>query len=190
MHGEILGAFLYFLSLAAAAASSPSAPSGAVAVGPSPPPVTPYTFDKAKYHVTHSDDAADFPITDIHVLNGTLPPAGGDVQLQSANGTFPDTTIRFGPAQNHTKYLTHMRNMSTTLAGGHIFHGRAVFIDSPFAHVHELEQMLWYAPRNGTASRAHSSSGAPSPPPIVGMVVIGPNPGPTRARSSFQRLLQ
>ena len=143
-------------------------------VGPPPPPVTPYAFDKAKYHVAHSEDRADFPIKDIHILTGTLPPAGGRIRLHSANGTFPDTTIHFGPAQNHTKYLTHMRNMSTTLAGGKIFHGRAVFIDSPFAHVHELQQMLWYAPRTGSALRVPS----PSPPPITGFVVMGPNPGP------------
>ena len=73
--------------------------------------------------------------------------------------------IRFGPAENISKYLTHTRNMSATLAGKR-FHGRAVFIDSPKAFVHEMEQMLWYTP----------PPVAPGIDPIVGEVIIGPNP--------------
>ena len=126
---------------------------------------TPYCFDKAKYHVIHSQDK-DFPIKDIHVLDGTLPPSGGVISLHSINGTFPDTKIHFGPAQNITKYLTHERNMSTTLAGGKQFHGRAIFIDSPYANLHELQQMLWYKPGTWITQGE------------IGMVVIGPNPPP------------
>ena len=136
----------------------------------SDPILTPYFFDNAKYHVTNSQNKADFPTKDIHVLNGTLLAAGGDISLHSANGTFPDTMIRFSPAQNITKYLTHERNISVVLAGGKRFHGRAVFIDSPYAKVHELEQMLWYMPGTGGPTA-----------PIVGEVIIGPNPPPPGA---------
>jgi hypothetical protein len=55
------------------------------------------------YHVTHSQDKIDFPIQDIHILNGTLLPSGGNIDLHSTNGTFPNTQIHFGPAQNTTK---------------------------------------------------------------------------------------
>ena len=126
---------------------------------------TEYAFDKAQYHVANSGDKVRFPRKDIHIVNGTLLPGGGDISLHSANGTFPDTMIRFGPAENISKYLTHTRNMSTTLAGKR-FHGRAVFIDSPKAFVHEMEQMLWYTP----------PPVAPGIDPIVGEVIIGPNP--------------
>ena len=126
--------------------------------------VTPYSFNKATYHVTHSQDKMDFPIQDIHILDGTLLPSGGDIKLHSSNGTFPNTKIHFGPAQNITKYLTHERNISTTLAGGKIYHGRAIFIDSPHAKVHELQQMLWYKPGTWITQGE------------IGMVAIGPNP--------------
>ena len=129
---------------------------------------TAYSFDQAKYHVVNSGDDAHFPKKDVHIVNGTLSPGGGDLRLHSANGTFPDTMIRFGPAENISKYLTHTRNMSTSLAGKR-FHGRAVFIDSPKAMDHELEQMLWYTP----------PPIAPGSNPIVGEVIIGPNPAKT-----------
>lgn len=136
--------------------------------------LTPYSFDKVVYHVwPDSEDTTIFPNNDIHLLNGTLLPGGGDISLHSANGTFTDTTIHFGPAQNITKYLTHMRNISVAFAGGEHFHGHAVFIDSPLAHppVHELQQMLWYtyAIHTGIVSE-------------VAMVVIGPNPPPPPPR--------
>jgi hypothetical protein len=127
-----------------------------------------YAFDKAKYHVTESADA-DFPMHDIHVINGTLHPEGGVISLHSANGTFPDTRIRFGPAVP-TKYLVHERNISTTLAGGKLFKGRAILIDSPKAKVHMLQQMIWYVPGTENSSLPY--------PPVAGFLVIGPNPGP------------
>ena len=134
-----------------------------------------YSFDEAEYHVVNSGDEARFPRKDTHIVNGTLPPGGGDISLHSANGTFPDTKIHFGPAQNVTKYLTHTRNMSTTLAGKR-FHGRAVFIDSPKANVHEMEQMLWYTP----------PPIAPGIDPIVGEVIIGPNPLAPPGQEAFE----
>ena len=139
-----------------------------------------YAFDKAKYHVTECSSqyatCTDFPKQDIHVINGTVYPDGGTISLHSANGTFPDTRIHFGPVMP-TKYLVHERNISTTLAGK-LFKGRAILIDSPLAKppVHELQQMIWYVP------------GIPYPglpyPPVAGFLVIGPNfppPPPTPA---------
>jgi hypothetical protein len=93
-----------------------------------------------------------------------LLPSGGNIDLHSTNGTFPNTQIHFGPAQNTTKYLTHERNISTTLHdGSKIFFGRAIFIDSPFAKVHELQQMLWYKPGTWIAQGE------------IGMVVVNPS---------------
>jgi len=145
--------------------------------GPPPPPDPyVYTFDEVKYHVTESA-AAVFPMHDIHVVNGTLYPEGGDISLHSANGTFPDTEIHFGPSVS-TIYLVHERNISATLADGNgngkVFKGRAILIDSPLAHppCYMLQQMIWYVPNA-------SSHGLPYPP-VAGFLVIGPNPCGTK----------
>ena len=130
-----------------------------------------YAFDKAKYHVTESADGANFQMHDIHVINGTFYEEGGDISLHCTNGTFPDTTIHFGPAEP-TIYLVHERNISTTLAGGKQFKGRAILLDSPLAHppVHMLQQMIWYVPNA-------SHPGLPYPP-VAGFLIIGPTPAP------------
>jgi hypothetical protein len=134
-----------------------------------------YAFDKAKYHVTECSSqyvtCTDFPKQDIHVINGTVYPDGGVINLHSANGTFPDTRIHFGSVIP-TKYLVHERNISTTLAGK-LFKGRAILINSPLAvpPVHELQQMIWYVPGIENSSLPY--------PPVAGFLVIGPNyPGP------------
>ena len=87
---------------------------------------TPYKFDKAPFHVELSflDDV--FPQRDIHILDGSIGAGEGHVKLHNANGTFDDTTIKFGPAPSKPSPVSE-RNITAKIMKT-TYTGRATFI--------------------------------------------------------------
>ena len=129
------------------------------------PPAPPYRFHKATYHVGTSEDTTHFPLHDVHVLDGTLGARAGSVSMHSANGTYADTQLHFGPIEAHSGPVYH-RNISATLAvsgKATTFHGRAFFFGPP---LNRCDQLLWQA------------SGAHGLPQLIAAVQYGPNPPP------------
>lgn len=157
------------VAAALAMAYFPTAFHGGLSSAPSPP-VPPMSFDKEMYHVAISVDPTDFPTRDIHILDGTLPSEGGSIQLHSANGTFPDTTMVFSAAYVNSHIEgQYFRNVSTTLGGGTTFKGRAVF----FAAAKKMVEVIWSPPSAPGALLAGEMPGRnPPPPPPQGNCTI------------------
>ena len=89
----------------------------APAASPAPPPVPPFVFDSAIYHtsIIVTPDNKGFPPKAVQILNGTLGPKGGPISIHSANGTWPDATMHFGPAYNVTSPDDYLQNFTVTL---------------------------------------------------------------------------
>ena len=121
-----------------------------------------YTFDQAPFHnVLHSSDP-NFPFYEVHILNGTLSAKGGSVALYDANGTFPNTTVAFGPAHVSSNEL--LRDIAMRIGGKHgeKITGRAVFSPTKPPQCMEL---LWDSPRAGYAGVMYNGRSPPPPPP-------------------------
>jgi len=106
--------------------------------------------------ISHDDD---FPVRDVHVLDGTIGADAGSVSLHSLNGTFVDTTIDFGPMGAHDE----RRNVSLTMTVGgstKTFTGHVMY----FAPVHTYEEFVWESSSSAYGEAALLIHG-PNPPP-------------------------
>ena len=141
--------------------------------GPSPAPAN-YTFAHAIFHVTRAGPL--LPLREVHVLDGTLTAAGGEVKLHDANGTIGDTTITFGPPFYKPQYpasLYFFRNM-TMLVAGTMYRGQALFdnVVPPFF----CYRLTWLSPHpSGSTLGAQLLKGpaaSPPAPPTAGECTI------------------
>ena len=82
---------------AGSAGSAPCLLAGACRWHVAPPP-PPFVFAKQPYHVITRTQRDSFPVREVLIIDGTIPPAGGEVSLHDANGTYADTTIAFSAA--------------------------------------------------------------------------------------------
>jgi hypothetical protein len=97
--------------------------------------VPPYTFKKEMYHVEYSQEEGDFPLRDLHILDGTMGPSGGTVSVHEVNGTWADTTMTFsapyhlpGPSGQFTVFS----NITLSIRSGEKqYSGRAQFLFQP-----------------------------------------------------------
>lgn len=154
---------------ASTAAAAASTTSSAVPSAP-PPPVPPYAFRSATYHVGITDDRIDFPSRDVHILDGELPPhAGGQVALHSANHTFDDTLLSFGPPlfPYPQKYHEYLRKFNGNLSWDgevRVVEGHALFLTQPEHICHEIQWLR----RGGGGGEEHQLAidfQGPNPPP-------------------------
>ena len=117
-----------------------------------------FEFKNVVYNV--EGDKGGFKNREVFTLNGKITKAGGEVKCVNANGTYPDTTLTFGP---QTKPGLPIFRTVAGAFGGKAFSGQAIFEHSHPSLPVACVVLEWHA--EGGESIWELGPNPPLPPP-------------------------
>ena len=104
-----------------------------------------------------------FKTREIFTLNGKITKEGGEVKCVNANGTYPQTSLTFGPAGKPEKGMPIFRSVAGTF-GGKALNGQAIFEDPYVGQPVACVNLDWRVPGTGESIWERGSN-PPLPPP-------------------------
>jgi subtilase family serine protease len=136
---------------------------------------TSFTFKNAEYHTIHEGTPSAgslWKTRDVDILNGEVAATGGSVTFHNANGTFADTTFKFGAPKLASPSSPEWFSLITGKIGNVEVTGRAVFFVFNGQQAECINVEIFKTGSSSSIDAILERGGNPPPPPPPGMCTI------------------